>query len=155
MGIKMRNYVRICFLALMLIILASGCKTTGKEAETPDRFEKWRIMAENSPKATPDPRPYNEKIDKDVQDQVEALEQQYKESVTQTPVVPEKELPKNRLTMRMHDVPVAVLLRTLARAADVNILINDTVSGQAKINIKKCAVGPGLYRAFGRLRSDV
>ena len=136
----------------MLIILASGCKTTEKEAETPDRFEKWRIMAENSPKTTPDPRPYNEKIDKDVQDHVEALEQQYKESVTQTPVAPEKELPKNRLTMRMHDVPVAVLLRTLARAADVNILINETVSGQAKINIKNVPwdqAFTGLLDAYG------
>ncbi len=136
MGIKMKNYVQVCFLMLMLIVLSSGCKTTEKEAQSPDRFEKWRIMAENSPHATPDPRPYIEKIDKDVQAQVQALEQEYYGAETQDSAAPEKALPTMRLTMKMHDVPVAVLLRTLARAAGVNILINETVSGQAKINIE-------------------
>lgn len=133
----MRKQVQIYFLALMLMGLGFGCQTTQKEAETPDRFEKWRIMAENSPKATPDARPYIEEINRDVQQKVKAFEQAYKDKqkTIEDPLEPQKKLPIMRLTMKMHDVPVAVLLRTLARAADVNILINETVSGQAKINI--------------------
>ncbi len=137
MEIKMRKYVQIYFLALMLMGLGLGCQATQKEAERPDRFEKWRIMAENSPKATPDARPYIEEINRDVQQKVKALEQENKarQKKMEDPPEPQKKMPKMRLTMKMHDVPVAVLLRTLARAADVNILINETVSGQAKINI--------------------
>ena len=133
----MRKYVQIYFLALMLMCLCFGCQTTQKEAEIPDRFEKWRIMAENSPKATPDARPYIEEIDRDVQQKVTAIEQAYKarQKKVMDSLEPKKKLPKMRLTMKMHDVAVAVLLRTLARAAEVDILINETVSGQAKINI--------------------
>ena len=46
-----------------------------------------------------------------------------------------KILPEMPLSMKMHDVSVAVLLRTLARAADMNIMINETVTGSANINI--------------------
>jgi len=121
----------------MLMGLGLGCQATQKEAKPPDRFEKWRIMADNSPKVTPDARPYIEEIDKDVQQKIKALEQAYnaRQQKTEDPLEPQKKMPKMRLTMKMHDVPVPVLLRTLARAANVNILINETVSGQAKINI--------------------
>ncbi|WP_051957739.1 type IV pilus secretin PilQ [Desulfobacter vibrioformis] len=133
----MRKYVQIYFLALMLMGLGLGCQATQKEAKPPDRFEKWRVMAENSPKVTPDARPYIEEIDRDVQQKIKALEQanNAREQKTEDPLEPQKKMPKMRLTMKMHDVPVPVLLRTLARAANVNILINETVSGQAKINI--------------------
>lgn len=137
MEIKMRKYVQIYFLVLMLMGSGLGCQATQKEAERPDRFEKWRIMADNSPKATPDARPYIEEINRDVQQKVKALEQENKarQKKMEDPPEPQIKMPKMRLTMKMHDVPVPVLLRTLARAADVNILINETVSGQAKINI--------------------
>ncbi|MGD9824948.1 type IV pilus secretin PilQ [Desulfobacter sp.] len=133
----MRKYVQIYFLVLMLMGSGLGCQATQKEAERPDRFEKWRIMADNSPKATPDARPYIEEINRDVQQKVKALEQENKarQKKMEDPPEPQIKMPKMRLTMKMHDVPVPVLLRTLARAADVNILINETVSGQAKINI--------------------
>jgi len=133
----MRKHVQFYFLALTLMGLGFGCQTAQREAEIPDRFEKWRIMAEHSPKSTPDARPFIEAIDKDVRQKVAALEQGYTSGQQKIadPLEPQKKLPKMRLTMKMHDVSVAVLLRTLARAAQVNILINETVSGQAKINI--------------------
>ncbi|WDP90797.1 MAG: type IV pilus secretin PilQ [Desulfobacter sp.] len=130
----MKKSLQICIIVLMTMFLISGCKTTEKKAEKPDRFEKWRVLAEDSPKLTPDPRPMTEKLDRDAEEIVRALEEkQEAEAVPAKP--PVKPLPKIRLTMKMHDVPVAVLLRTLARAADLNIMINETVTGQAKINI--------------------
>ena len=159
----MRKQVQIYFLALMLMGLGFGCQTTQKEAKIPDRFEKWRIMAEHSPKATPDARPYIEEIDRDVQQKVNALEQAYKarQKKVKTPLELQKKLPKMRLTMKMHDVRVSVLLRTLARAADVNILINETVSGQAKINISNVPwdeAFTGLLDSYGltyKWRGDI
>ncbi len=50
-------------------------------------------------------------------------------------IVVTKKLPVMPVTMKMYDVSVPVLLRTLARAADLNIMINESVTGQAKINI--------------------
>ncbi len=132
----MKKCIQIGFLALIFMAFNSGCQATQKEAEKTDRFERWRIMAENSPKATPDPRPYIEQADREIAETVRQMEEkQHAPEASDSDDVPEKALPKMRLTMKMHDVPVAVLLRTLARAADVNILINETVSGQAKINI--------------------
>ena len=49
---------------------------------------------------------------------------------------PEPALPKTKVNMAMHDVSVAVLLRTLARVVDVNIMINETVRGKANVNFK-------------------
>ncbi len=131
----MKKCIQIGFLALIFMAFNSGCQATQKEAEKTDRFEKWRIMAENSPKATPDPRPFIEQTDREIAETVRQMEEKHAPEDAESAEGPEKALPKMRLTMKMHDVPVAVLLRTLARAADVNILINETVSGQAKINI--------------------
>ena len=40
------------------------------------------------------------------------------------------------VTMRMHNVSVSVLFKTLARIADINIMINESVKGQININIE-------------------
>ena len=53
------------------------------------------------------------------------------------PKAPEKPLPKKRISLKMSNVDVAVLLRALARAADVNIVLNDKVIGKSNVNISK------------------
>ncbi len=67
-------------------------------------------------------------------------------------VEPEKILPTEKITMKMNDIDVAVLLRTLARAADQNIMINEKVKGKADINIKEAPwdqVFRGILRTHG------
>ncbi len=118
-----------CLLVIICMIFMAGCQSTGEKEAKPDAFEKWRIMAESSKGHTPSPQTYEEMKQK--HPQVTPLP---------APPVPAKKdgpkLPDMPVSMKMHDVDVAVLLRTLARAADMNIMINDTVSGTAKINIK-------------------
>jgi type IV pilus assembly protein PilQ len=47
----------------------------------------------------------------------------------------ERPLPAKRVSLKMSNVDVSVLLRALARAADVNIILNDKVTGRSNINI--------------------
>jgi type IV pilus assembly protein PilQ len=47
----------------------------------------------------------------------------------------EKPLPVKRVSLKMSNVDVSVLLRALARAADVNIILNERVTGRSNINI--------------------
>jgi type IV pilus assembly protein PilQ len=55
--------------------------------------------------------------------------------VSESAAVPVRALPDMPVSMKMHEVPVSVLLRTLARAADINMMINESVTGNANINI--------------------
>ncbi|MBW1864858.1 MAG: type IV pilus secretin PilQ, partial [Deltaproteobacteria bacterium] len=48
----------------------------------------------------------------------------------------EKPLPTKKVTMRMHETEVTVLLRALTRAAGLNIIINENVKGTVNIDIK-------------------
>ena len=56
-----------------------------------------------------------------------------KADVLQPP--PEKPLPTRKITMKMNDIDVPVLLRALARIANQNIMLNDKVTGKININI--------------------
>lgn len=118
------------FVALAMI---SGCNTLGKKEPKPDSFEKWRVMAEESRGYTPDPRQYDLDLEEDNREREKAEAQKRLEKEEALEAV--KPLPEMPVTMKMHDVSVSVLLRTLARAAEVNIMINESVTGQAKINI--------------------
>ncbi len=118
------------FVALVMI---SGCNTLGEKEPKPDSFEKWRVMAEESKGYTPDPRKYDIALEEDNREREKAEAQKRLEKEEALKAV--KPLPDMPVTMKMHDVSVSVLLRTLARAAEVNIMINESVTGQAKINI--------------------
>ena len=50
-----------------------------------------------------------------------------------------KSLPGKKITMEMHDVEVGVLLQTLAKAVDQNIIISESVSGTSYLNIKNAS----------------
>ncbi len=45
-------------------------------------------------------------------------------------------LPDQKISMKMHNVEIALLLRTLARAADQNMIISENVKGKTSLNIK-------------------
>ncbi|MBI9089048.1 MAG: type IV pilus secretin PilQ [Desulfobacterium sp.] len=132
MGNKMFRHSTI-LAALVALVMISGCSALGEKEPKPDGFEKWRIMAEDSKGYTPDPRKYDIALEEDARERekVEAQQRLKKEKELQAV----KPLPDMPVTMKMHDVSVSVLLRTLARAAEVNIMINESVTGQAKINI--------------------
>ena len=52
---------------------------------------------------------------------------------------PEKSLPTKKISMKMHNVELAVLLRALARATNQNIIINEKVRAKVNISIEKAS----------------
>ena len=64
----------------------------------------------------------------------------------------ERLLPTSILSLKMHDIDLAVLLRAMARAAGQNIMINEKVAGKANINITRAPwdqVFLGILRTHG------
>ena len=108
----------------LVMLLAWGCAPPKKpEAENPF-LEKWKALALESQGHSPAaPEPIRERVPEKVAPPAEP------------PGEKEKPLPTRRVSLKMSNVDVATLLRALARAADVNLILNDKVTGRASINI--------------------
>ncbi|MCK4825273.1 secretin and TonB N-terminal domain-containing protein, partial [bacterium] len=111
--------------ATLFVLLTFGCagNETTKKAQP---FEKWKDMAEKS-------RPYSppEKARlHDLQDETKKIGPQ-----AETKPAPERPLPKDKVTLKMHNADVPVLLRALARAGNQNIMINSNVKGKINVNV--------------------
>lgn len=123
---------RTIFLFLSLFLIFAGCSSHDKKI---DRFNKWKILAETSQPVTPVPekKTVDFKLphaDKEVTINATPLEQiqDLPEEKVQLPEIP--------VTMRMHAVSVHVALRTLARIATINIIINESITGLTDVDIK-------------------
>ncbi len=127
---------RFCALILILALaLAGGCvakKTPGRSDS--DFFEKWRSRAERyrgfSPSAPAATAVKEESLSK----------QKGRVTSPSSPESPEspapRALPTQPVTLKMQEVPLRLLFKTLARAADQNILINEHVKGSLSIHIQ-------------------
>ena len=114
---------------LSLIILTMffcGCAETTKSVKKPDFFSQWQTKAEESEGQSPAPR------DKHVE-LPESVKQLHKE---QAAFKPEKRLPTQKVSLRMYNADVVVVLRALARSVGQNILINDKVKGAVNVDIE-------------------
>ena len=116
------------FLFLLLIIVwVGGCSPKKELKDVKDPFyEQWRIKAEEAKGNSPvEPPPIDEEPFEIVSPDPTAKEE----------LDAPKPLPNRKLSMKMNNIDVAVLLRTLARAADQNIVLNEKVTGNININI--------------------
>jgi type IV pilus assembly protein PilQ len=128
----MANYRRLLkhigILSLILIVAGiGGCSPKKDLKDVQDPFyEQWRVKAEEAKGNSPvEPPPVDEEPF---------------EIVSQDPADREiaevaKPLPNRKISMKMNNIDVAVLLRALARAAEQNIILNEKVSGKININI--------------------
>ncbi|MDA8138959.1 MAG: type IV pilus secretin PilQ [Desulfobacteraceae bacterium] len=89
-------------------------------------IEQWQKKAEESKGYSPTPRD-------------RSFELQPKKIETITPASDSSQsrraLPTRKISMKMHMTDVPVLLRALARSVDLNIMINEGVSGKISINV--------------------
>jgi type IV pilus assembly protein PilQ len=93
--------------------------------ETADPFmDKWKAKAQESKGTSPAPSTAPRDVVKET-------------AARPVDVRPDAErpLPVKRVSLKMSNVDVSVLLRALARAADVNIILNERVTGRSNINI--------------------
>ena len=116
------------------MFILTGCSSHDKKV---DRFDKWETLAENSQPVTPVPLTDKQEIESTPLDKI-LTKTASPGDQTQIQIVPEIQiqLPKMPVTMRMHTVSVPVVLRTLARIANINIILNESISGQANVDIK-------------------
>ena len=128
---------------VMCLAWLLGCAAPEKKEEPELFFDEWKARAEKAKGYSPT----RSQIDQNARRTSSVREQT-------TPIVPEeaKPLPTRKITMKMTDVDVAVLLRALARVARQNIMINEKVSGKVNINITNAPwdqAFKGLLRTTG------
>ncbi len=102
-----------------------GC--AGKEVEKREPFfEKWRVVAKESKGYSPPKKRRSIELPVEI-----------KEVTPEQKAKAEKPLPTKKITLRMHKIDITILFRALARAVDLNIIINESVKGKISINAKK------------------
>ncbi len=138
-----------CVIFMLVLLLFLSCAQK-KDVKKDPFFEKWRITAENSKGYSPSPkRSTGNMIEKKDETRIQKdIEIPVKESRIET----ENLLPANKISLKMHDIDLVVLLRAMAKAANQNIMINEKVKGKANITISEAPwdqVFKGILRTHG------
>jgi len=112
--------------ALSMILVLTGCAAKKSTKKDPF-FEKWKAMAEKSKAYSPPER--RRAIDLPEKTMEVAPEEE------ELKVEIEKLLPTQKVTMRMRNTDVNVILRALARTTGQNIMLNEGVKGITNIDV--------------------
>lgn len=115
--------------SLLLLIAAglflAGCASSADKQETPFA-EKWIDKAEQSKGHSPPQKKH------EITEMTEVLDED-----AQAPAPgPKKPLPEQKVTLQLRQASVPAVLRAMAKAADQNLLVNETVGGSMSVNIK-------------------
>jgi type IV pilus secretin PilQ/predicted competence protein len=116
---------------MLIVIVAAfmmGCAHHPKTEKKDTFFNEWRARAESSKGFSPSIKRRSISIAPPESAPATAAGQ-----AAQTV----KALPEKKITLRMHQTDVAVLLRALARAVDQNIMISENVKGRISINVNQ------------------
>ena len=128
---KKNNHFKIMsiwfVLSIFFIALICGCASKKKEKSNLF-FDEWKVKAQESKGFSPSAR----KLDR-------GLSKKKAKSASASGLLSEykKPLPKKKITMKMNDIEVSVLLRALSRVANQNIMLNEKIRGKININITK------------------
>jgi type IV pilus assembly protein PilQ len=134
--------VQSIVVVFICVLLIGGCAAPKLEKKDPF-FDEWKARAETSKGYSPaKPEPRAQKP------QVITPKAAAKDIIQE---VAEKKLPTRKISLKMRDISVAVVLRALARAADQNVIVSEKVSG--KINIEVSQV-PWDQAFLGILRTQ-
>jgi type IV pilus assembly protein PilQ len=146
--VKYQNLIKVLIMGIscltLTVVWMGGCSGKKDLKDVQDPFyEQWRVKAEESKGTSPvEPPPVDE-------EPFEIAPAAGEEEVK--PEAP-RPLPVRKISLKMNDIDVAVLLRALARAADQNIILNEKVSGKVNINIHQAPwdqVFNGILRSNG------
>ena len=119
--------VRWMLSVFFLLSLLSGCANKQDEVEADQFFKQWKTTAEKSKGYSPQSRKRTIKLPPRVLTVKEAEKRKTDK---------DKPLPTKKITMRMHETDVTVLLRALTRAVGLNLIVNENVKGTVNIDIK-------------------
>ncbi len=128
---KKNNHLKIMSIwfvvSIFIIALICGCASKKKEKSNLF-FDEWKAKAQESKGFSPSARKFDRVLSpkKAKSASASGLLSEYK-----------KPLPKKKITMKMNDIEVSVLLRALSRVANQNIMLNEKIRGKININITK------------------
>ncbi|MCF8113650.1 MAG: type IV pilus secretin PilQ [Desulfotignum sp.] len=124
----------IIFCAAMIL---NGCTATQKADQSPARqFAKWQARAEESRGVTPVPHETPHQDTPAPEEKSDA--DPWADENTPLPAADTSpRLPEMPLTMHMNNVSLPALLRTLAKIADLNMIINDSITGQTQLVVNE------------------
>lgn len=138
---KISRCYRLC-MTLFLAIGLAGCAGQEYQKTTPD-FSEWTIKAKKARGFSPTARKRQLELPK---------EEGVTSDASATAAMAQRSLPTKRITLRMHDTDLRVLLRALVRAVDQNIILNNSVQGVVSLNVSKAPwdqVFTGLLHTHG------
>ena len=127
---RQSTYSRIVPWLLCVVFVLSffpGCAHKQDEGDADQFFKQWKATAEKSKGYSPKSRNRVINLPPRVLTAKEAEKQ--KSDM-------DKPLPTKKITMRMHETDVTVLLRALTRAVGLNLIVNENVKGSVNIDIK-------------------
>lgn len=124
---KRSHSARAALLLTAILFLVSACGGKAPKKEDDAFFTKWRKVAENSKGFSPASRKPAPEMERTPPGAVRPEKK--------NPDSPPRELPRERVSISMYDVSLPVLLRTLARSANLNIVISEKVTGQISLKI--------------------
>ena len=131
-------------LIISFMLLAVGCDAPRSKKSDNPWFDKWKAQAEVSKGFTPT-RPKNDQI----ADQRKKLGYAGRQALAQRST---KGLPTRKITVKLREMEVSMVLRAVARAVDQNILINEAVQGTVTVDVKNVPwnqVFLGILRTHG------
>ncbi len=117
-----------CAVAFMLVCCA-GCAAPPKPEprQQQDFLDRWKLLAEESQGHSPAARARSTDVPGASQPQPR------KQAINPEQ---EKPLPRQKVSLRMHNADLVVVLRALARAVSLNIMINDKVKGSTSVDLE-------------------
>jgi len=130
----MKSWLVVVLAGSLSVALIYGCGAK-KEVVKDPFFEKWNTMADTSHGTSPVARDKTLDLPPELREEMLAEEVKTKEPV----VEPVRPLPRNKVTLKMRDADIGTILRSLARAADQNMLIKSEVKGKISVDFNKVA----------------
>ena len=134
-------YIIAGVISLLLVI---SCAAPKVEKQDPF-FDKWKTRAETSKGHSPAER-------KPLSEQPQVIRPKEPPQEAKVSEIKQKPLPTRTISLKMTNIDVAVVLRALARASDLNIIVSEQVSGKININIAQAPwdqVFIGILRTQG------
>ncbi len=136
----MKSPRSVIFLSLLLLPalgLTGACSTLpDPKPQQDDFFEQWRDLGEASPPVhRPQPKPEEPRIDRDLAPE-EPPPRPPRSIFADSSRDLHADLPTTPTTINLVDVPIGTAMRSLARVAEQNIIINPSVTGTVNIQVR-------------------
>jgi type IV pilus assembly protein PilQ len=144
-NLEQTNRLGLSIVAVLIsVLLIGGCASPKLEKQDPF-FDEWKTKAETSKgysPAKPGPR----------KEQPQIIKPKATPKDIKLDEIAQKPLPTRKISLKMTDINVSVVLRALARASEQNIIVSEKVGGKININIAQAPwdqVFLGILRTQG------